>query len=141
LRLLFVVLFSLASIQVLADDNRDLKRGGYIETSVDATDKEGFECGMSVGENYLLYQLPIFFSTEFGKAGLLRKEHVGQYKLALVIDFNSKITGYKLDPNTKEDSLLVKTILNLESLPALNETNSCIAGKPFIFKFTIENKT
>ncbi|MDN3650827.1 hypothetical protein QWZ13_18120 [Reinekea marina] len=69
---------------------------------------------------------------------MLTHEHIGQYKLALVVDKRAVITGYQLAANTDEDSLLVQTILNLGQLPALSSSNSCIAGKPFIFEFTIE---
>lgn len=120
-----------------AETDATYEYSGTLNTSVNATSKEGFECATSAGKEYLLSELPVFFSSEFGRAGLLKQEHAGQYKLALVIDENSNITGYQVATNTDENSPLVKTILNLGSLPTLSASNSCIAGKLFIFEFTI----
>lgn len=129
-------MFMVAS-HVVAESDVRYEHSGSLNTAVNAISKEGFHCATSAGKAYLLSELPVFFSTEFGKAGLLRGEHAGQYKLALVIDESSTIIGYQVAANTDEYSLLVQTILNLGSLPTLNTSNSCIAGKPFIFEFTI----
>ena len=134
--LLFVSL--LAACQSMAGSDTDHENSGSVSTSVNATSQEGFDCASSKGEAYLLSEVPVFFSSEFAEAGLLEEEHVGQYTLALVIDENSNIIGYQAGEGTDESSLLVQTILNNGSLPALSESTSCIAGKPFIFEFTIE---
>ncbi len=133
---LLIALFLAASFSI-AESKNTYKHSGSVNTSVNATNQEGFDCAKKSGKSYLLRELPVYFSTEFGKAGLLRAEHVGKYKLAIVINKNSEIVGYKVALNTKEESLLVQTIINMGSLPALNSTNSCIADKPFIFEFTI----
>ena len=133
---LLIALFLTASFSI-AESKNTYERSGSVNTSVNATNQEGFDCAKTSGRSYLLRELPVYFSTEFGKAGLLRAEHVGKYKLAIIINKNSKIVGYQVAPNTKEKSLLVQTIINMGSLPALNSANSCIADKPFIFEFTI----
>ncbi len=133
---LLITLFFTASLS-LAESKNTYERAGSVNTSVNATNQEGFDCAKKSGKSYLLRELPVYFSSEFGKAGLLRAEYIGQYKLAIVINKNSKIVGYQIAPNTKEKSLLVQTIINMGSLPALNSSNSCIADKPFIFEFTI----
>ncbi|MBQ0712678.1 MAG: hypothetical protein KBT53_06940 [Porticoccus sp.] len=133
---LFVILY-LAACHAIAQSDIAYERSGSVSTSVNATSQEGFDCATAAGKTYLLYELPVFFSTEFGKAGLLTKEYVGQYRLALIIDESSKITGYQVGPNIDKNSHLVQTILNLGTLPALSASNSCIAGKPFIFEFTL----
>ena|GEM_PF-1608249 len=130
-------IFILVATHVMAENDIAYEHSGTVGTSVTATSQEGFNCAKAAGKVYLLSELPVFFSAEFGKAGLLRKEHSGKYKLALVIDENSDIIGYQVAENTDKNSLLVKTILNLGSLPPLSSSNSCVAGKPFIFEFTI----
>ena len=133
---LITALFFAASLSI-AETKNSFERTGSVNTSVNATNQEGFDCAKKSGKSYLLRELPTYFLTEFGKAGLLRAEHVGLYRLAIVINKNSEIIGYQVAPNTKEESLLVQTIINMKSLPALNSSNLCIADKPFIFEFTI----
>lgn len=133
---LLIVLFLTTSLSV-AEGQSTYEHSGSVSTSVNATSQEGFDCAKNAGKGYLLKELPVYFSTEFGKAGLLKSKHVGQYKLAIIINKTSEIVGYQVAQNTKEKSLLVQTIINMGSLPALNNSNSCIAEKPFIFEFTI----
>jgi hypothetical protein len=137
LRFTLVFILFVVTSHVLAESDIAYEHSGSLNTSVNATSQEGFNCATSTGKTYLLSELPVFFSMEFGRAGLLRAEHAGQYKLALVIDEASNISGYQVAAGTDENSLLVQTILNLGSLPKLSTSNSCIAGKPFIFEFTI----
>ena len=135
-----MALFLIASLSI-AETKNTYERSGSVNTSVNATNQEGFDCAKKSGKSYLLRELPTYFSTEFGKAGLLSAEHAGQYRLAIVINKNSEIVGFQIAPNTNEESLLVQTIINMKSLPALNSSNSCIADKPFIFEFTITWKS
>lgn len=134
---LIIALLLTANVSI-AEIKRTYKHSGSVETTVNATNQEGFDCAKQSGKSYLLRELPAYFSTEFGKVGLLRGEHVGQYKLAIVINERSEIVGYKISPDTKEESLLVQTIINMKSLPALNSSNTCIADNPYIFEFTIK---
>ena len=134
----YLFLLLLVISHSVAESDTSYERTGSVNTSVNATSRDGFDCAMSSGKSYLLTELPVYFSSEFGKAGLLRDEYVGKYRLALVIDENSNIIGYQVAPNTDENSLLVQTVINLDTLPALNSANSCIADKPFIFEFMIK---
>ena len=137
MRFILSCLLLLTASHSIAESSTTYERSGSVNTSVNATSQEGFDCAKTAGKSYLLSELPVYFSTEFGKAGLLTGEHVGRFRLAIAIDQNSKIIGYQVAPNTDEASLLVQTVINLNSLPALNSSNSCIADKPFIFEFII----
>lgn len=110
---LFLILCLTAELS-LAGSYSTYERSGAVDTSVNATNQKGFDCARSVGKSYFLTKLPICFSTEFGKAGLLKDEHVGQYKLVIVIDKNSQNTVYQVDPSTDEKSMLVQTVINLD---------------------------
>ena len=121
-----------------AQSNEVGQHSGSINTSINATNQVGFDCASSNAKSYLLSKLPIFFSTEFGKAGLLNRKYAGQYSLVLVINGNSEITGYQALDGTDENSLLVQTILNLNSLPPLSDSSLCISNIPFIFEFTVK---
>ncbi|RXJ65950.1 hypothetical protein CS022_24670 [Veronia nyctiphanis] len=134
MRIIVFGMLLLTACYSVAENLDSYERSGSLDMSVAATSKEGFECNAKA---YLLSKLPIFFTKEFSKAGLLRESYVGQYKLALVIDEQSNIVGYQTAPGTDEQSLLVQTVITLDKLPALDANSACVAGKPFIYEFTL----
>jgi len=110
---------------------------GEVITSINAINKEGFACGSGVAKAFLLTTLPKFYASIFAEAGLLRGEDNGVYRIALVIDKNSSLQGYKVGPNTDEKSDLVQLILGIERFPALSKNNLCIADKTYLYKFIL----
>jgi hypothetical protein len=132
-----VIVMSLSSYSFANDEPKEIYSGS-VTTSVNALSKEGFGCATGKAKPFLLSTLPKFFSSEFGRAGLLMGKDNGKYKIALVLDVNSKLAGYQVGENTDEKSNVVQSVLNIQQYPELPKMAACIAGKPFIYEFTFK---
>ena len=129
-----LVIVSLAHAKSPEEQNSS----GSVSTSVDALDKEGFECASREARPYLLQVLPKFFLTNFAKDGVLDEEGKSEYKMGIILDKNAMIVGYDLALESDEDSKLVQSILKHASLPMLPKSALCLVGKAYVYTFTLE---
>lgn len=131
-----ILLFLLLSGSILADEAEITNYSGRVTFSVNAVDQLGYDCSIQHAQHYLLTEVPLFFSSEFAKHGLLFGQDIGTYRIALLIDENSVIRSHKTLEMGK-NSRVEKTILKLGALPRLGEQNQCIAGKVYIYTINI----
>lgn len=131
-----ILLSLLLSGGVLADEPDIINYSGRVTFSINAADQLGYDCSIQHGQHYLLTEIPLFFSSEFAKHGLLFGQDAGTYRIALIIDENSIIRGHKT-LGTDENSRVVQTILKLGALPKLGEENKCVAGNAYIYTVDI----
>lgn len=123
---------------VAASKEEEKETSGSIDTSVSATDQEGFTCASDKGRPYLLSAMPQFFASKLATFGLLRPENNGEYRIALMIDENSRLIGYDVGANTNENSRIVQAVLSIEQFPELDNNAKCVAGKVFLYELTLE---
>lgn len=127
----------MVSMYVSASDSERTITSGSIDISVNAANKEGFACASGAAKSYLLESMPKFISSLLGTAGLLRAENNGTYRVALVIDAQSKLQGYKVGPETLEDSKVVQALIGVKEFPPLPQDAVCVADKVFLYKLTL----